>query len=190
MKLSELIKKDIVNIHDVAFNDSTKYIVMEFLEGITLKEYLKEKGKLHFNEAIIYIEQILSALEHAHTLEIVHRDIKPQNIILGSDKRITVTDFGIAKLPNSDTITLTDKAMGTVFYISPEQASGEPTDFRTDIYSVGIMLYEMVTGKLVKDQVNGYFILPVLCMAFSFLSQWLMQRMQKEQQQLQTDRLA
>lgn len=142
---------NIVNIQDVAFNDTHKYIVMEFLEGITLKDYLKEKGKLDFNEAISYIEQILSALEHAHSLEIVHRDIKPQNIILRSDKRVTVTDFGIAKLPNSDTITLTDKAMGTVFYISPEQASGEPTDFRTDIYSVGIMLYEMVTGKLPFD---------------------------------------
>jgi len=143
-----LSHENIVNIYDVTFDDPLKYIVMELVEGVTLKDYLEKKGKLPVDEALSYTAQILSGLEHAHGMGIIHRDMKPQNILLLPDGSIKITDFGIAKLPTADTITMSDKAMGTVHYISPEQASGEPTDARTDIYSVGVMLYEMVTGKL------------------------------------------
>ncbi|HPE95856.1 MAG TPA: Stk1 family PASTA domain-containing Ser/Thr kinase [Bacillota bacterium] len=143
-----LSHKNIVNIYDVAIYPDMKYIVMEFLDGITLKEYLTNKGSLRWKEACYYIGQILRALEHAHGKGVIHRDIKPQNIILLKNGDIKVTDFGIAKLPTSAPLTMTDKAIGTVYYISPEQASGKTTDFYSDIYSVGVMLYECVTGNL------------------------------------------
>ncbi len=139
---------NIVNIYDVSVKEDLKYIVMELVEGITLKNYILKKGVLSFNEIISITEQILLALDHAHQKGIVHRDIKPQNIMMLKNGRIKVADFGIAKLPNAETVTMTDKAIGTVFYISPEQASGKKIDRRSDIYSLGVTMYEMATGKL------------------------------------------
>ena len=139
---------NIVNIYDVSVRDNVKYIVMEYVEGITLKNYMTHKGVLSFREIVSYSEQILSALEHAHAKGIVHRDIKPQNIMLLKNGLIKVMDFGIAKLPNAETVTMTDKAIGTVYYISPEQASGRPIDARSDLYSLGVLMYEMSCGRL------------------------------------------
>ncbi len=139
---------NIVNIYDVSVKDNLKYIVMELVEGITLKNYILKKGVLSFHEMINITEQILLALDHAHQKGIVHRDIKPQNIMMLKNGVIKVADFGIAKLPNAETVTMTDKAIGTVFYISPEQASGKTIDRRSDIYSLGVTMYEMATGKL------------------------------------------
>ncbi len=139
---------NIVNIYDVSVKDSLKYIVMELVEGITLKNYILKKGTLSLNEIMSITEQILLALDHAHQKGVVHRDIKPQNIMMLKNGSIKVADFGIAKLPNAETVTMTDKAIGTVFYISPEQASGKKIDRRSDIYSLGVTMYEMATGKL------------------------------------------
>lgn len=139
---------NIVNIYDVSVKDDRKYIVMELVDGITLKNYILKKGLLSFHEVISITEQILMALEHAHSKGIVHRDIKPQNIMILKNGVVKVADFGIAKLPNAETVTMTDKAIGTVFYISPEQASGKKIDRRSDIYSLGVTMYEMATGKL------------------------------------------
>ncbi len=143
-----LSNKNIVGVYDVAIYPDIKYIVMEYLDGITLREYLDNKGVIGWKEACIYILQILRALEHAHSKGIIHRDIKPQNIILMKNGDIKVTDFGIAKLPNSVSEQNDEKAVGTVYYISPEQACGKETDYYSDLYSVGIMLYEAVTGVL------------------------------------------
>ncbi len=142
-----LSHKNIVSIYDVAIYPDIKYIVMEYLDGITLREYLDNKGALPWNEACIYILQVLRALEHAHSKDVIHRDIKPQNIILQKNGEIKVMDFGIAKIPTSASAT-GDKAVGTVYYISPEQASGKETGAFSDLYSVGILLYEAVTGTL------------------------------------------
>ena len=146
---------NIVKIYDVNIEGELKYFVMEYLEGITLKEYLKKKGKLGPDEVISCAEQILRALEHAHSKGVIHRDIKPQNIMLLKNGQIKVTDFGIAKLPSAETVTMEDKAIGTVYYISPEQASGKKVDSRTDIYSLGALLYEMSTGILPFDGDNS-----------------------------------
>lgn len=146
---------NIVKIFDVSVKGEHKYIVMEYIDGITLKTYMERKGALSVKETISYTTQILRALEHAHLGGIVHRDIKPQNIMLLPSGQIKVTDFGIAKLPDAKTLTATDKAIGTVYYISPEQAAGEKgIDRRTDLYSVGVMMYEMLTGKLPFDGEN------------------------------------
>lgn len=142
---------NIVNIYDVSVRDDVKYIVMEFVDGITLKNYMTRREVLSLREVLGYSLQILRALEHAHAKGIVHRDIKPHNIMLLRDGVIKVMDFGIAKLPNTETVTMTDKAIGTVYYISPEQASGEEIDARSDLYSLGAMMYEMSTGSLPFD---------------------------------------
>lgn len=139
---------NIVKIYDIAISDNLKYIVMEFVDGITLKDYIDKVGALGWKEAVHYVRQILRALSHAHEKGIVHRDIKPQNVMLLRDGKVKVTDFGIAKTPTSEPLTMTDKAIGTVNYISPEQASGGKVDEKSDLYSVGVMFYEMLTGKL------------------------------------------
>jgi len=149
-----LSHQNIVNIYDVSVRDNLKFIVMEYIEGITLKSYMSEHGRLSFSEICNFTEQILAALDHAHSRGVVHRDIKPQNIMILDDGSIKVTDFGIAKLPSAQTVTETDKAIGTVYYISPEQASGRKVDARSDIYSLGALLYELATGTLPFDSEN------------------------------------
>ena len=139
---------NIVKVFDVSFGDAIQYIVMEYVEGITLKNYITQQGVVDQREAIYFITQILRALKHAHDKGIVHRDIKPQNILLISDGTIKVTDFGIARISENATRTMTDGAIGSVHYISPEQAKGSITDARTDLYAAGVILYEMLTGKL------------------------------------------
>lgn len=145
-----LSHENIVNIYDVSVKGNTKYIVMEYIEGITLKSFLKRKGgTLSWRETLNITEQILRALEHAHSKGVIHRDIKPQNIMLLKNGLIKVADFGIAKLPDNDSFTLTDKAVGTVNYISPEQAMNDaPADERSDLYSVGVLMYELSCGQL------------------------------------------
>ena len=139
---------NIVHIFDVMVSDKLKYIVMERIEGITLKKYMNAKKQLSFHMTVSVTEQILEALAHAHAHGIIHRDIKPQNVMLLRSGKVIVTDFGIAKLPDAENVTMADKAIGTVYYISPEQASGKPIDARSDLYSLGAMMYEMITGKL------------------------------------------
>ncbi len=139
---------NIVSVYDVSLDGDDKYIVMEYIEGITLKEYLEKKGRLEWKEAVYCVNQVLSALSHAHDKGIIHRDIKPENVMLTAHGVIKVIDFGIAKLPDSKSLTVIDKAIGTVNYISPEQASGRGSTEKSDIYSTGIMLYELVTGQL------------------------------------------
>ncbi len=143
-----LSHENIVKIYDVSNGNMLQYIVMEYVEGITLKDYILQQGKVSPREAIYYITQILRALQHAHDKGIVHRDIKPQNIMLISDGTIKVTDFGIARFSRSGTRTMTEGAIGSVHYISPEQAKGSLIDAKTDLYSVGVMLYELLTGTL------------------------------------------
>ncbi|MBR5539952.1 MAG: Stk1 family PASTA domain-containing Ser/Thr kinase [Clostridia bacterium] len=141
---------NIVKVYDVSFGDRMQYIVMEYIDGITLKEYIEGQAEFKWKEAVHFTVQILRALQHAHDKGIVHRDIKPQNIMLLPDGTIKVADFGIARFSRQDirTTRSSDKAIGSVHYISPEQARGEITDEKADIYSVGVMLYEMLTGKL------------------------------------------
>ncbi|MCM1285582.1 MAG: Stk1 family PASTA domain-containing Ser/Thr kinase [Acetobacter sp.] len=139
---------NIVKVYDVSFGEKLQYIVMEYVDGITLKEYIQKQQTITWNEALFFTTQILKALQHAHDKGIVHRDVKPQNIILLSNGDIKVADFGIARFSRSDTKTLTDSAIGSVHYISPEQAKGEFTDEKADIYSVGVVLYEMLTGSV------------------------------------------
>ena len=140
---------NIVKIYDISVKGEYKYLVMEYVNGITLKKYMKEKGPLDWREVVDYSIQILQALEVAHNIPFVHRDIKPQNIMLMQGGFVKVIDFGIAKLPDASTLTAIDKAIGTVYYISPEQATGaQAVDARSDIYSLGVTMYEMVTGKL------------------------------------------
>ncbi len=146
--IAVLNHRNIVKVYDVSFGDRLQYIVMEYIEGISLKEYIEQKGVIDWNEALFFSIQILRALQHAHDKGIVHRDIKPQNIMLLENGTIKVTDFGIARFSHGETRTMTEKAIGSVHYISPEQAKGELTDEKADIYSVGIVLYEMLTGKL------------------------------------------
>jgi len=146
--IAVLSHPNVVKVSDVSFGDLIQYIVMEYIDGITLKEYIDQQGPLSWNEAVHFTLQILRGLQHAHDKGVVHRDIKPQNIMVLPDGIIKVADFGIARFARSEQETITDKAIGSVHYISPEQAKGEKTDEKADIYSVGVMLYEMLTGKL------------------------------------------
>ena len=153
--VARLSHPNIVNIYDVGIEDGINYIVMELAEGITLKEYIRKKGYLSPKETVEISTQIASAISHAHKNHIIHRDIKPQNILVSDTGIIKVTDFGIAKATSSNTVTSTATAMGSVHYISPEQAKGRFCDEKSDIYSLGITMYEMVTGHVPFDHENG-----------------------------------
>ena len=153
--VARLSHPNIVNIYDVGMEDGINYIVMELAEGITLKEYIRKKGYLSPKETVEISTQIASAISHAHKNHIIHRDIKPQNILVSDTGIIKVTDFGIAKATSSNTVTSTATAMGSVHYISPEQAKGRFCDEKSDIYSLGITMYEMVTGHVPFDHENG-----------------------------------
>ena len=152
--IAVLSHPNIVKVYDVSFGDMIQYIVMEYIDGITLKEYINQQQILTWKETVHLVTQILKALSHAHSKGVVHRDIKPQNMMLLSDGTIKVTDFGIARFSNS-TRTMTEQAIGSVHYIAPEQAKGDITDGKTDIYSIGIMMYEMLTGTLPFDGENA-----------------------------------
>lgn len=145
---------NIVKVFDVNFGEKLQYIVMEYIDGITLKEYINKLGAITWNDALFFMTQILRAVQHAHDKGIVHRDIKPQNIILLPTGNIKVTDFGIARFSRSETKTLTDQAIGSVHYIAPEQAKGEYTDEKADVYSLGVVLYEMLAGKVPFEAEN------------------------------------
>lgn len=146
--IAVLSHPNIVRVYNVSFGDRIQYIVMEYVDGITLKEYIEQQGVINWKEAVHFTGQILAALQHAHDKGIVHQDIKPQNVMLLQDGTIKVTDFGIARFSRMDTNTMSEKAIGSVHYISPEQARGEMTDDKADIYSVGVVMYEMLTGHL------------------------------------------
>ncbi len=150
---------NIVKIVDVSVKTDHKFIVMEYIKGITLRDYMNKKVKLGWQEATAFIAQILRALDHAHMKGVIHRDIKPQNIMVMEGGVIKVADFGIAKIPNAETVTMVDHAVGTIYYISPEQAKGKKIDARSDLYSLGVMFYEMVTGELPFMAENSYAIM-------------------------------
>ena len=138
---------NIVSVYDVSTSDEADYIVMELIDGITLKQYMEKKGVLNWKETLHFAIQIAKALEHAHGRGIVHRDIKPHNVMVLKNGSVKVTDFGIARAMSKGS-TLTKEALGSVHYISPEQASGKETGAYSDLYSVGILLFEAVTGTL------------------------------------------
>ncbi len=138
---------NIVKIYDVGFTDKVQFIVMEYVDGITLADYIEQQGVLKWRDAVHFTVQVLKALQHAHDRGIVHRDIKSSNIMLLRDGTIKVMDFGIARFNRENNKTVSEKTIGSVHYISPEQARGDITDERSDIYSVGVALYEMLTGK-------------------------------------------
>ena len=147
--ISILNHPGIVKVYDVSVTDKIQYMVMEYVDGVTLKEYLSLRGgPLTWKETLHFITQVLEALSHAHSKGVVHRDVKPQNIMLQSNGQVKLMDFGIARFSQAENYALGDKAIGSVHYISPEQAKGMPTDATTDIYSVGVMMYEMLSGKL------------------------------------------
>lgn len=152
--IAVLSHPNIVKIYDVGFSDKIQYIVMEYIDGITLKDYIEEEKVLTWKDTVHFILQILRALRHAHEKGIVHRDIKPQNIMMFTDGTIKVMDFGIAKFARDEGKTATDQAIGSVHYISPEQARGDTTDAKSDIYSIGAMMYEMLTGRKPFDSEN------------------------------------
>ena len=140
---------NIVNMYDVGYDQGYHYIVMEYVEGQTLKEYIQEQGKLSVDEAVKFAVAIAEGLEHAHAMGIVHCDIKPHNMLITKSGRLKVTDFGIARAMNSqNTMMYTNSVMGSAHYLSPEQASGKAIDGSTDIYSLGVVLYEMLTGRV------------------------------------------
>ena len=150
--ISLLNHPNIVKVYDVSVNDELQYIVMEYVDGMTLREYLNQRGgRLTNRETVHFISQILKALEHAHANGVVHRDIKPQNIMLLDNGQLRMMDFGIARISRAENQLLSGKAMGSVHYISPEQAKGDETDCTSDIYSVGVMMYEMLSGHLPFD---------------------------------------
>ena len=145
--VAQLSHANIMSVYDVSRGGDIEYIVMELIDGITLKQYMSKRGQLNWRESLHFITQIMRGLSHAHSRGIIHRDIKPQNIMVLRDGSVKVADFGIACLENSSQ-TLTQEALGSVHYISPEQAKGDRTDARSDIYSAGVVLYEMLAGRL------------------------------------------
>ena len=145
--VAQLSHPNIVSVYDVSRGGDTEYIVMELIDGITLKQYMEKRGQLNWRESLHFITQIMRGLSHAHSRGIIHRDIKPQNIMVLRDGSVKVADFGIACLADSAQ-TLTQEALGSVHYISPEQARGDRPDARSDIYSSGVVFYEMLTGRL------------------------------------------
>ncbi len=148
---SKMTHHNIVNLLDVGMDGENRYLIMEYVKGKTLKEVIQEKGRLTAPVAVQITIRILSALQHAHQNGIIHRDIKPQNILVHADGHIKVADFGIARMANSSTLTRGDSVMGSVHYFSPEQAQGKGTDVTSDLYSVGVTLYEMLTGRVPFD---------------------------------------
>ena len=146
--VAKLSHHNIVSVFDVGSEDGTDYIVMELIEGITLKQYLQRKGHLSWQETIFFAEQVARALMHAHSRGIIHQDVKPQNVIILRDGTAKLTDFGIASFAAAQETRVVQEAIGSVHYISPEQAKGSKIDYRTDLYSLGVMMYEMLTGKL------------------------------------------
>jgi len=147
--IAMLSHPNIVAVYDVSQSPELDYIVMELIDGITLKQYMQKRGgKLSWKEALHFITQIMKGLSHAHSRGIIHRDIKPHNIMVLRDGSVKVADFGIARLASSNQNTMTQEALGSVHYISPEQARGSRIDARSDIYSAGVVLYEMLTGRL------------------------------------------
>lgn len=152
--IAVLSHPNIVKVYDMCFSEKMQYIAMEYIDGITLKDYIDSERVLNWKDSVHFIIQILRALQTAHNRGIVHRDIKPQNIMLLTDGTIKVMDFGIAKFAREESMTATDQAIGTVHYISPEQARGDFTDEKSDIYSVGVMFYEMLTGQKPFDTDN------------------------------------
>lgn len=147
LAVAQLSHSNIVSVYDVSSSEGIEYIVMELIDGITLKQYMERRGQMDWREALHFITQIVRGLAHAHSRGIIHRDIKPQNIMVLRDGSVKVADFGIACLANEGQ-TMTQEALGSVHYISPEQARGDRTDARSDIYSAGVVLYEMLTGRL------------------------------------------
>ena len=145
--VAQLSHPNIVSVYDVSRGGDMEYIVMELIDGITLKQYMEKRGQLNWRESLHFITQIMRGLSHAHSRGIIHRDIKSQNIMVLRDGSVKVADFGIACLADSAQ-TLTQEALGSVHYISPEQARGDRPDARSDIYSSGVVLYEMLTGRL------------------------------------------
>jgi len=145
--VAQLSHANIMSIYDVSRGGDLEYIVMELIDGITLKQYMEKRGLLNWRESLHFITQIMRGISHAHSRGIIHRDIKPQNIMVLRDGSVKVADFGIACLENAAQ-TLTQEALGSVHYISPEQAKGDRTDARSDIYSAGVVLYEMLAGRL------------------------------------------
>ena len=148
ISVAKLSHPNIVNVHDVGTEDNTNFIVMEYINGKTLKQLIKENTRISADKTLDISLQIAKALECAHKNNIIHRDIKPDNILITEDNIVKVMDFGIAKVSDAQTITNSDKVIGTAHYFSPEQAKGNFVDGRTDIYSLGIVMYEMVTGKV------------------------------------------
>ncbi len=153
--VARLSHHNIVSIYDVSQTEGLNYIVMELVDGISLKEYLQKRGRLTWQEALFFAQQIARALEHAHSRGIIHQDIKPHNIMILRDATAKVTDFGIARFAAKEETQVVKEAIGSVHYISPEQARGSTIDYRTDLYSLGVVMYEMLTGKLPFDGDNA-----------------------------------
>ncbi|UCZ51782.1 Stk1 family PASTA domain-containing Ser/Thr kinase [Bacillus shivajii] len=145
---TSLAHPNVVNIYDVGEEKDLYYIVMEYIDGLTLKDYIQQKGKLDVHEAVSYMEQMVSAIDHAHENRIIHRDLKPHNILISKDGQAKITDFGIARAISEATITHTNSVLGSVHYLSPEQARGGNVTYQSDIYSLGVVMYEMLTGEV------------------------------------------
>ena len=145
---SSLNHPNIVEVYDVGEDNGSYFIVMEYLDGVTLKNLVKKRGRLSLSEVIDIMTQLTDGISCAHKSMIIHRDIKPQNVMILNDGRVKITDFGISTALNSIEMTQTNSIMGSVHYLPPEQANGEKTTFKSDIYSLGILMYELLTGSI------------------------------------------